>query len=321
MINHNKDINLIWKSSRDMYPFLAFDKAWEEYPRFNVIIYNAENDEELEAFYNIKSPDNARIEAKKDIDALRDFLGSNSYAIYANQRTRAKFTNTMAEYNAFNFTMEQNIDLYLRKNNKFGYYKKLKFYIYFIDDADSQIANIEYPTLNIPENIEDIFEKIYRSTDNYSIKFKINSNLFLNSEIKSFWINPIAVYNENEFLLNNIFASDIEGKWLSTVDNTKLLTLPLSETAIVEEAQLLKIKITYLNNHQTEVIKFMKDKLSLEEVDTYINDNFISQSINYTLQKESSASPSANVVDNSLDIKEIKDQLNILMEEIKKLKK
>ena len=320
MINDKKDINLIWKSARDMYPFLAFDKAWQEYPTFNVLLYDAETNELLQTFNNVKSPDNARIEAEKDLNYLREFLGNNSYAIYANQRNRAKFTNTIAEYNAFNFTLEQNIALYILKNNKFGYYKKLKFYIYFVDDSDAQIADVEYPILNIPSNIEDIFNKIYRSTDSYSIKFKINSELFNNSEIKSLWIDPIAIYNENQFLLNSIFGYDIENKWLSTVDNTKLLTLPFSETAIVEDAQTIQIKITYLNNHQTEIIKFMKDKYSQEEIKIYINENFNSQSIDYLLQKEITTTPSSNIIDNSQDIREIKDQLNTLMKEIKNLK-
>lgn len=328
MINTKRDIDLYWTSSRSLLPFLSTSQGWSEFPTFNVSIYNPVSGQQLIKNYpNISSPDNARIMAREDVDNLRQFLEYNSYAIYANTRARANIINTSVQYSTFKLSLEENLKIYEEKNNSLGYYKNLSFYIYFYEEADSQFIDIEYPQINIDIDASGIFEKINRSTDNVAIKFKINNEKFNLKEVESMYVFPKAKHSNNvEIQLSSLFVDQIKYNWLSTVDETKILTVPLIETAIAEEADYIDLDIYLLNFHQSEIVRYLKsinfNNLKIEE---FIKSFFSNQRMQYfNLEKgiinNGSFTPSSSL-DVNEQIQQLKSQIDILSKQIKNLEK
>ena len=328
MITTKRDINLYWQSSRDLLPFLSYDEAWSKFPTFNITIYDRDTGKVIKHINNISSPDNARLAAKEDLEILKKFLINNSYAMYANTRSRNSIVNTSVQYNTYTLTLEENMKIYDENNNGgLGYYRNLSFYIYFYDEAQAQTVDIEYPEIIIDQIISDTFQKVNRSTDNTSIKFKINYEKFLEKDIKGFYLFPKGRYQDGSSVsLSSLFLENIETNWLSTVEATKILTIPMIETAIADDVDWIDLEAYVLNLHQVEIIKYLRSvNISNPAIDNFVRVYFLNQKITFIDLGKNSADTIVSTPSSDIQIqerlKDLKGQIDYIIKEIKDLKK
>lgn len=328
MITTKRDINLYWQSSRDLLPFMSYDGAWSEFPTFNITIYDKDTKQVVKHIANVSSPDNAKLAAKEDVESLRKFLINNSYAMYANTRNRNSIVNTSVQYNTYTLTLEENMKIYDENNNGgLGYYKNLSFYIYFYDEAQAQTVDIEYPEIVIDQIISDTFQKVNRSTDNTSIKFKINYEKFLEKDIKGFYLFPKGRYQDGSSVsLSSLFLENIEANWLSTVEATKILTVPMIETAIADDADWIDLDAYVLNLHQVEIIKYLRSvNISNPAIDSFVRTYFLNQKIMFIDLGKNSVNSTVSVPSSDAQleerVKDLKSQIDYIIKEIKDLKK
>ena len=177
----------------------------------------------------------------------------------------------------FIYQFEENAHDYYLKYQKNGFFKKLNFFVDYNNSDTKQNIDVEYQTIDIQKTpMQNIFTKIFKSEDNVTLKFKINFEEFKKTDIRSLFIIPYIHEGESKTQLKEMYISDIENKWLNNSDSTKLLTIPFSDNfSIVQD--ILSLEIIPLNNVQTEIIEFFKNRLSETALLDLVKEFFIDQ--------------------------------------------
>jgi hypothetical protein len=240
----NIDLTLEWETIRDIPSFIDINQP---FPNYNIKIRNIDNIL-IENYIGLTNYEPI-IEHK--IENL-EFAKKTKY-FSSLLKNKAK--------NIFKYNFLNNYESYKRINNKIGFFKNLLFEIdYNNDNQEDFRVEGEYPEIdNISKN--DLFNKIYRSSDYLNVKFLINKEYFKEKEIYSFLILSKAsnriIKNKS---LSNLFVENIQKNWLDVNENTVLLTVPFIESDIVEISENLNITVIPLNYVQSEIYKFFKDK-------------------------------------------------------------
>lgn len=206
------------------------------------------------------------------VQVALDDLGSlrRSYMFASPRKCYSKTMDTI-RYN-FNFSLEANAEAFFEKYQTDGFFKNLKLQIISEDGDPTNDTEIDITFKNIfNENINTVFKKVLKNIESSSLKFKLNKTSFLEKEIESLLIIPL-----NENMRNNfkyIFVDDIKNKWLSIIENEASLTVPFPNSYVFPNSEELNIKYYYLNQLQTNVFKFFKDKNISDEALLQIIEN------------------------------------------------
>lgn len=177
----------------------------------------------------------------------------------------------------FIYSFEENANDYYLKYQKNGFFKKLNFFVDYNNSDTKQNIDVEYQTINMEEApMQNIFTKIFKSEDDVTLKFKINFEEFKKTDITSLFIIPYVHEGESKTQLKEIYISDIQNKWLNNSDNTKLLTIPFEDNSSIVQ-DILSLEIIPLNNVQTEIIDFFKNKSSTINLLELVKEFFIDQ--------------------------------------------
>ena len=273
-----KDITIQWESQRQLPMGVINEKLYAGFPSFNIEILD-ENQNFLFNYDNIPSSENFGSISKSSIEARLEIIKNNPGFIWANPRKKEEFfKNKDIVKNSFTFSIEENYRIFREKNNIDGYYKNIYIKITHNDTFQiSYICQVEYEEINL-NILENSIKKIYRSSDNLSLKLKLNPEEYLNSNTKS-----LVIFSKinNEIILKPIFIEDIENKWLNTVDTSKILTIPFEETEILEEGNVLNVEIFPIESSKNLIIKNLidqKDKLELF-LNTFSSNKIISKNL------------------------------------------
>jgi hypothetical protein len=282
LLAKNLDLKLSWELSSALPGPYANELIPTKYfPNFNVDIYDAENNF-LESFKNIDS--------KKEIEKYiisNEILYPPKESIegtraHANIESDKKIQKILENY--FEYPFLSNYKKYKQIKNKIGFFDNLKFDITFNSKEPSYLNfEIEYPKLNTLK-INSIFNKIYRSSDYYSIKFLINTENWNESQAYSLLIFPS--YKNTK--LNKILVENVSSLWLNSIDELKLLTVPFVETGLVENLNSLDLKIYILNKTQLDLYKFLGEFEYPEDIENFFSTTYSDQIINISLDQNSS---------------------------------
>lgn len=178
---------------------------------------------------------------------------------------------------SFCYFFEENAANYYEKYNKHGFFNELNFWIKYNSSEHQEKMNVKYKTIDLKTiDFNSIFVKIFKSEDNISLKFKIDYSKYITSDIKSLLIIPYIYDNENKTKLKEIYISNIDQRWLNNSDSSKILTVPFEEnTSVVQD--ILSLDIILLNNVQTEILDFYKERISRESLLNLIDEYFGNQ--------------------------------------------
>lgn len=279
LLAKNLDLKLSWQLSSALPALYANDLIPTKYfPNFNVDIYDEQNNL-LQSFKNIDSkkeiekyaiPNEILYPPKESIEGTR---------IHAKLKSEKNVQKVLENY--FEYSFVSNYKKYKQIKNKIGFFNNLKFNITFNSKEPSYLNfEIEYPKLNTLK-IDSIFNKIYRSSDYYSIKFLINTENWNESQAYSLLIFPS--YKSTK--LNKILIEDVGSLWLNSIDALKLLTVPLVETGLVENLNSLDLKIYVLNKIQSDLYKFLGDFEYPEDIENFFSTTYSDQIINISLDQ------------------------------------
>jgi hypothetical protein len=166
-------------------------------------------------------------------------------------------------------------------NNKLGFFKKIKATIDY-NDATAQDfdVDVEYDEINeIDKN--KLFEKIYRSSDYFSIKMFLNKNYIEEKEINSLLIiSEASNKNIKNKKLQNLFIQDIKEKYLDINNKSVLLTVPFVESDIVEVTENININIICLNKLQSDMYAMLCEKEPQDDINIFLKEFFPNQTFN-----------------------------------------
>jgi hypothetical protein len=260
----NLNITFEWETIRDIPNFVEINRP---FPKYNIKVRNSEN---------------TLLESHLDLDKYEPIIDFKIESLPRSKKTKC-FSNVSNNKvkNTFKYNFQNNYESYKKLNNKLGFFKKLIFQIdYYNDNQDDFIAEAEYPEIeNLNKN--NLFNKVYRSSDYLNIKLLINRKYFKEKEIHSFLvlsnISNSIVKNKD---LQNIFVENIEQKWLDVNENTSLLTIPYTESDMVEISENLNIIIIPLNYVQSEMYKFLKEKHTEKDINDMICNFYPNQVFN-----------------------------------------
>lgn len=273
-----KDVTILWESQRNLSAQILSEKIEKAFPSFNVEIFG-ENDFNIIKYENIPSSNELGSVSLANEQARSIIVNTNPAIINCNPRKRREFfINQNFVKNNFTFSIEENHRIFKENNGFDGFYDK--FFVKITHNDSFQISYaclIEYDKFIDESNFSNSISKVYRSSDNLSLKIKFNPDIFYQTNINSFVIKAKAINGTSTIDLNPIFIEDINTRWLDTVENTKILTLPFLENEIVEESPLLNIEIYPLLPFQTAIMKLIKSK---EEMNLFIS-RFLNHKINY----------------------------------------
>ena len=278
LLAKNLDLKLSWELSSALPALYANDLIPTKYfPNFNVDIYDGQS--LLQSFKNIDSkkeiekyaiPNEILYPPKESIEGTRT---------HAKLKSEKNIQKVLENY--FEYSFLSNYKKYKQIKNKIGFFNNLKFNITFNSKEPSYLNfEIEYPKLNTLK-IDSIFNKIYRSSDYYSIKFLINTENWNESQAYSLLIFPS--YKNTK--LNKILIEDVSSLWLNSIDALKLLTVPLVETGLVENLNSLDLKIYVLNKIQSDLYKFLGDFEYPEDIESFFSTTYSDQIINISLDQ------------------------------------
>lgn len=247
-----KDITIEWQSQRQLPIEVFREKLYAGFPSFNVEILD-ENNNVLHIYENIPSSENFGVISKSSVEARREIIQRNPGFLWANPRKKEEFfRNKDIVKNSFTFPIEENVRIFENINGFAGYYKNLYIKITHNDSFQiSYICSVSYENVDI-NVLKNSLSKIYRSSDNLSLKLKLNPDLYLQSNCKSLLI---LTKVSNNLELKPILIEDIQNKWLNTIDTSKIITIPFEETEIVETSDILNVEIIPIENHKNYIIK------------------------------------------------------------------
>jgi len=257
----NINLTLEWETLRDIPNYIDINQP---FPSYNI---------------KIRNEDNTLIENYTGLQNYEPIIEHRMESLEGAKKTKY-FSNLLKNKakNIFKYDFLNNYESYKRINNKLGFFKNLLFEIdYNNDNQEDFRVEGEYPEIdNISKN--DLFNKIYRSSDYLNIKFLINKEYFKQKEIYSFLVltkvSNRILKNKN---LSNLFVENIEKNWLDVNENTVLLTVPFIESDIVEISENLNITVIPLNYVQSEIYKFLKDKEDEEDINNLFSEFYSNQ--------------------------------------------
>lgn len=247
-----KDITIEWHSQRQLPIEVFREKLYAGFPSFNVEILD-ENNNLLHIYENIPSSENFGVISRSSVEARREIIQRNPGFLWANPRKKEEFfKNKDIVKNSFTFPIEENVKIFENINGFTGYYKNLYIKITHNDSFQiSYICSVSYENTDI-NILKSSLSKIYRSSDNLSLKLKLNPDLYLQSNCKSLLILTKA---SNNLELKPILIEDVQNKWLNTIDTSKIITIPFEETEIVETSDVLNTEIIPIENHKNYIVK------------------------------------------------------------------
>ena len=242
----NLDITLEWLTISELSNLYDFDLE-KMLPSYNVTI---KDEDENTLYYQINSNTYESIFERR--------LEIND-PIYCRKPKLVAGFNKNSKKSIFKYNFSDNYKKYKEIKNKIGFFKKLVFYVDYNNDQKTDF--IEHAEFQEIEDLDKntLFNKIYRSSDYLSIKMLINKEYFNLKNIYSFLILGEA---SNKIIknkkLSNLFTENMSEQWLDVNDKTTLLTVPFTESDIVEMSENINIKIIPLNFVQTEIYKFLR---------------------------------------------------------------
>lgn len=274
---NKKDITILWESQRDLSAEILSEQLHKGFPSFNVEISN-ENNELIYTYENIPSSNELGSISLASLEAKRKIINRNPAIICANPRKKMEmFSNQNIVKNNFTFPIEENFRLFKEKNGYDNFYDKLFIKITHNDSFQiSYNCFVEYDRNINKDLLSQSISKIYRSSDNLNLKIKFNPS-FNEVNINSFIIFAKAINGNSQIDLNPIFVEDIQSKWLDTVDDTKILSLPFVENEILEESENLNVEIYPLLPFEIAIIKSIKDN---ENIKNFVK-NFVTNKLTY----------------------------------------
>jgi hypothetical protein len=258
----SENIKLNWTDSITISNFLREDEIdYDSIVKPYTIKVLDENNILLKEYNNFKEGEKnfSLVEvALEDLGSLR-----RSY-MFASPRKRYTRTMDTIRY-SFTFSLERNMNSYFEKNEKIGFYKKLKLEI-ISEDGDTTndtSINVDFKSID-NQNIDLIFKKIFRNIENNGLKFKFDNNLFVEKEIESILIIPTNEPFKNNF--KYIFVDDIKNKWLSIIQNETSLSVPFPNSYVFPNSEKLNLKVYYLNSLQNNIFKYLREKNTSDDV-------------------------------------------------------
>ena len=283
---NKKDITILWESQRDLSADILSERLHKGFPSFNVEISN-ENNELIYMYEHIPSSNEIGSISLASLEARQKIINRNPAIICANPRKKIEmFSNQNIVKNNFTFPIEENFRLFKEKNGYDGFYEKLFIKITHNDSFQiSYTCFVEYDKTINKDLLNQSISKVYRSSDNLNLKIKFNPSSFNDTNINSFIIFAKAINGNSQIDLSPVFVEDVQSKWLDTVDDTKILSLPFIENEILEESQNLNIEIYPLLPFETAVLKSIKDN---ENIKNFINNFIINKLVYNNLYKSGS---------------------------------
>jgi len=264
-ITNQKDLIINWQTHRDLPSEIKIET---EFPSYNVYV-NDINQNLLETFSNIK---NERI-----IDNLKinsSIVGGKGtrerpYSIVKNKLQNTENFTLVENY--FEYPFENNLLKFIKNNNKLGFYKNLNFDIEFNNKEKHKFeVEIEYASLT---DLNNLFKKVYRSNDNMSIKLLMDKTIA--EKVYSFLI--IADVPNSNIKIKNLFVEDVKSKWLDNADDSILLTVPFSESYIIQDLFNINVKVIPLNKLQSDIYSFMTSRYDQDLCNSFLEYSFNDQ--------------------------------------------
>lgn len=264
-ITNQKDLIINWRTHRDLPSEIKIET---EFPSYNIYVSDLDGNL-LETFTNIK---NEKILDNLKIKSL--IVGGQGTRKRPYSVVKSKLQNienfTLVE-NYFEYLFENNLLKFIKNNNKLGFYKNLKFKIEFNNKEKNQFeVDIEYASLT---DLNNLFKKVYRSNDNMSVKLLLDKAVV--EKVYSFLI--ITDAPNSNVKLKNLFVEDIKSKWLDNADDSILLTVPFSESYIIQDLFNINIKVIPLNKLQSDIYSFMTSKYDQDLCNSFVLDSFNDQ--------------------------------------------
>lgn len=262
---NNFDLNIEWFSSRILPDSVEIES---DFPSYNIIIKD-EKDNLIEEIADVNNFEKIQQVSSKKINLKTPKI-----------KFRVDFEKNKVK-NIFKYNFEQNYNKYKEINNKIGFYKKFKFFINYNNNFNlSKLTEIEY--MNIENlNKNELFSKVYRSSDYLSVKLIINKNYFDLKEIQSFLILSTL---SNKFIkekkLKNLFVENVKENWLDVNTETTSLSIPFIESEIVELSENINIKILPLTFSQAKIYQFLKDRCPEEDINALYEEYYPNQCLN-----------------------------------------
>lgn len=283
---NKKDIVVLWESERALSSDILSESMHRNFPSFNVEISD-ENSDIINIYENIPSSNELGSICLASQEAKEKIINRNPGIIWANNRKKMElFSNKNIIRNNFTFSIEENCKFFKEKKGVVGFYDKLFIRITHNDSFRiSYNCFVAYDKSFNKDLLSQSISKVYRSSDNLSLKIKFNPEIFNSLNINSFIILGKAINNTSQVDLSSIFVEDVQSKWLDTVDGTKILTLPFIENEILEEYQNLNIEIYPLLAFEATVVKNIKDN---EDVKSFIKNYSINKLTYNNLYKSGS---------------------------------
>jgi hypothetical protein len=264
----NLDITLEWLTVSELSNIYDFDLE-KALPSYNITI----KDENENILYN-------QINSNTYESIFERRLEIND-TIYCRKPKLIAGFNKNSKKSIFKYNFFDNYKKYKEIKNKIGFFKKLVFYVDYNNDQKTDfIEHAEFQEIE-DLNKNTLFNKIYRSSDYLSIKMLINKEYFNVKNIYSFLILAEA---SNKIIknkkLSNLFTENMDKQWLDVNDKTALLTVPFTESDIVEMSENINIKIIPLNFVQTEIYKFLRQFESEIDINNLYEEYFPNQCFN-----------------------------------------
>jgi hypothetical protein len=244
------------------------------FPTFDLSIFD-NNNVLIGEFKNLDNKKETTLTIIEEFNLPKNLSGGLNLGRKLNINKNKK--KVLQNYYQYNFI--DNVNKYKNNNSKLGFYSNLTFKVKFNSEEPSYLDfEIEYPKIEI-NNLNNIFSKVYRSSDLYSAKFLIDTNIFNELNIYSFLIFPKF---EDRYLTCS-FVENVESNWLNSINDLKLLTVPFEDVGIIEEYKNLKIEIFPLTKLQSEIFKELKNLGTQEEIYNLFTEKYNNQKLKYDI--------------------------------------
>ena len=258
------NLTLAWETIRDVPNYVDLKLP---FPKYNI---------------RIRNTDNTLIENYTDLNYYEPIMEHTQECIEGAKKTKL-FYNLLKNKvkNIFKYDFHNNYKSYKRINNKIGFFKNLLFEIDYNNDYQEDFkVEAEYPEIeNINKN--NLFNKVYRSSDYLNIKFLINKEYFKEKEIHSFLVlSEVSNRTIKNKKLNNLLVENIERNWLDINNDVVLLTVPFIDTDILEISENLNISVIPLNFVQSEIYNFLKTQEKEEDINSLFLEFYQNQVLN-----------------------------------------
>lgn len=258
------NLTLAWETIRDVPSYVDLDAP---FPNYNVKVRNINN---------------TLIENYTDLNYYEPIMEHTQECLEGAKKTKL-FYNLLKNKvkNIFKYDFYNNYRSYKKINNKIGFFKNLLFEIDYNNDYQEDFkVEAEYPEIE-DINKNNLFNKVYRSSDYLNIKFLINKEYFKEKEIHSFLIlSEVSNRTIKNRKLSNLLVENIQKNWLDINNDVVLLTVPFIDTDLVEISENLNISVIPLNFVQSEIYNFFKTQEKEEDINNLFLEFYQNQVLN-----------------------------------------